>query len=474
MNYVPKTLFSKFFAIIEAVLLGAMICIAVFSFNFLGRYVISNQASSFQETAERLSQMTAMALENSGETAEAFLQFNITSVSDFSKCSVSIIDSSRQIFREQLPDPSGISVKALDDTLLTNILSGENYQYIGKIPKADNQLALVVSSPIFYRGQAIGASVITVPMPQVQHARYEIMTVMMWFFILSMLLATIVSFFLARHIIKPVRQLNAAAKSIADGDFKMRVSEEAAGELGELTQTFNKMTESLENLENMRSSFISNVSHELRTPMTTITGFIEGILDGTVPEERQKEYLEIVLGESRRLSKLVSGLLLSSRIEQGKMPEMKPFDFTESMRVGIIQFEKALTEKRIEVSANFETDPMCAYGDRDSIRQVITNLLDNAVKFTPAEGKIQIDMKKKGALIYTSVTNSGPGIPPEDLSRIWERFYKTDKSRSEDKAGVGLGLSLVKAILTQHGQTIEAESTPGEFTRFTFTLKAAE
>ncbi len=470
----PKTLFAKFFAAIEAILLCAMIAVAIFSFNFLGRYVIASQASNFAESTDRLSQMTAMALENSGPTAEAFLQFSMNSVSEFSKCSVSIVDQSRQIFREELDSSTDISIAHLSDSMMDQILSGENYQYIGEIPNADNQLALVVSSPIHYEGTPVGAAVIIVPMPQVQYARYEIMATMMWFFLISVLLATVISFFLARYIVKPVRQLRSAARRIADGDFKMRVSENAVGELGELTQTFNKMTESLENLENMRSSFISNVSHELRTPMTTITGFIEGILDGTVPQDRQREYMEIVLEESRRLSKLVSNLLLSSRIEQGKIPEMKSFDLTESMRVGIIQFEQRLTEKEIEVTANFETDPIQAFGDPDSIRQVITNLLDNAVKFTPSQGMIRIEIKKKGGLIYTSISNSGPGIPPEDLSRIWERFYKTDKSRSEDKAGVGLGLSLVKAILTRHGQSVEAESTPGEWTKFTFTLKSAD
>ncbi len=470
----PKTIFYRVFVTVQAILLFSMLCIGVFSFTFLGQYVIESKAATLKENANQISEMAALSLDSVGEDGDRFVKFSMSAVSNFSQCAVSIVNTSGEVYYEERYAKNNVSAHNLSIERMNDVLSGKKTEYIGRMEKMGNQMVLLISSPIVYKGTNAGAVVIVVPVPQLQKARHEIMAVLVWVYFLSMILASVISFFLARRIVKPIRQLNRAAKQIADGDFKMRVDEDAAGEVGELTRTFNAMTESLENLENMRSSFISNVSHELRTPMTTISGFVEGILDGTIPPEKHKEYMQIVLAESHRLSKLVSNLLVSSRVEQGLKLDMKSFDYTESLRVGIIQFESALSEKNIRVSVNFEEDPMMATGDTDTIRQVITNLLDNAAKFTPKGGWLDITVKKKNGKIITEITNSGDGIEPENLKRIWERFYKTDRSRSEDKNGVGLGLSLVKNILKQHGQTIEAESVPGEYTRFIFTLEAAD
>lgn len=468
-----KSIFYRYFFMVQSVLLVAMVCVAVFSFSFFGRYVLGTQSAFLKDRAARLAEMTQMVLQNSGDIAEGFLEFNMTTVSQSSGCNVAILNAEGNIYKEVKYTADSVSASALGESVRSGVLSGEEYQYVGKLPNA-KPLMMVLSSPIRHNETAIGAVVILVPVPSLQAARKEMMVTMIWVYLISMVLASFVSFFMARYVAKPLKQLNRAAKEIGDGNFEMRVKEDGVGELLELSRTFNHMTESLENLEHMRTSFISNVSHELRTPMTTISGFIEGILDGTVPPEKEKEYLSIVLSETRRLSALVSNLLQTSRVEQEAEPTLAPFDLTESMRIGIIQFDPQITEKRITVSANFETDAMMAMGNADMIRQVITNLLDNAVKFTPEGGKITVDMHRKGDKILTSLTNTGDGIAPEELPLIWDRFYKTDRSRSQDKTGVGLGLHLIRTILKKHGETIEAESVPGEFTRFTFSLKAAE
>ena len=227
-------------------------------------------------------------------------------------------------------------------------------------------------------------------------------------------------------------------------------------------------------LDEARRGFISDVSHELRTPMTTISGFVEGILDGTIPEENKNEYLKVVLSESKRLSRLVTNLLQISRMESGEnRPNKIVFDINELMRLTLLKFEMMITSKNLEIDLDLGDEKIYVFADKDSITQVLINLINNAVKFTPDGGKISLGVKKHGDKAYVSIINSGHGIEPEKLEHIWERFYKADSSRSADRSGVGLGLYIVKRILTFHGEEISVQSVPDDFTRFTFTLSLA-
>ena len=262
-----------------------------------------------------------------------------------------------------------------------------------------------------------------------------------------------------------------AAKSIASGNFNERIPITSNDEIGALAASFNSMTTSLNELEDMRTSFLSDVSHELRTPMTIIGGFVEGILDGTIPESEQEKYLTIVSGEARRLSRLVSDLLEATRLEQGKIKiEKANVDMNRLATESIIAYEQKLTEKNISVSLNLCGEQCLALADKDSIKRVLINLIDNAIKFTPEGGSITITTDCEDKKVKVSVLNSGEGISESDLRHIWERFYKSDKSRGMDKKGVGLGLHIVKTIISQHGGEVFAESKEGEFAKFTFVL----
>ena len=236
------------------------------------------------------------------------------------------------------------------------------------------------------------------------------------------------------------------------------------------------MADSIEQLETMRRSFVANVSHDLRTPMTTIGGFVQGILDGTIPPEKQNQYLTIVLDETKRLSRLVNELLDISKMEQGSFTlELRDFNINEMIRLSVIKLEKRITEKNIQLSVSFQTEDQWVTADKDHIQRVLTNLMDNAIKFTQEGGFIDIRTGKTDRnKVFVSIQNSGIGIAHEDLAHVFDRFYKTDKSRSLDKNGTGLGLYIAKSIIKEHGETIWAESEPDEFTRFNFTLKPAE
>ena len=273
----------------------------------------------------------------------------------------------------------------------------------------------------------------------------------------------------AYRMVRPLRQMSAAARSFGAGDFSVRVQVTSEDEMGQLAMSFNNMANSLTNSEGMRRSFIANVSHELKTPMTTIAGFIDGILDGTIPQGEQSKYLHIVSGEVKRLSRLVKSMLDLSRIDSGDM-QIHPcsFDITNTVVNTLLTFEQAIDEKGIEIGGLEEAAPVTVWGDQDLLHQVVYNLLENAVKFTNQGGSIRVGIIDSVDRTTVTIENTGPGIAPEDLPMIFDRFYKGDKSRSRDKNGMGLGLYLVRTILQLHGGNIQVSSIQGQYCRFEF------
>lgn len=270
---------------------------------------------------------------------------------------------------------------------------------------------------------------------------------------------------------KPLQQMSRAAKAFGNGDFTIRVRVTSNDEIGELAKAFNNMADSLAASEGMRRSFVANVSHELKTPMTTIAGFIDGILDGTIPPERQKYYLNIVTVEVKRLSRLVTSMLALSRIDSGELKMVtQSFDISSTVLNTFLTFEQKIEQRRINIIGLEASEPIFIEGDPDMIHQVVYNLVENAVKFTNEGGDITVSVEDKGSDVWTTISNTGPGIPPEQIGFIFDRFYKTDKSRSHDKNGMGLGLYIVKTIIQLHGGEISAESVEGEYTSFKFRL----
>ena len=293
------------------------------------------------------------------------------------------------------------------------------------------------------------------------------------FAVIAVIISSVVSFILVYLItsqqIKPLRDMTEAVANYAAGDFSVRVMVTDETEVGQLAAAFNRMADSIDQSENMRRSFVANVSHELKTPMTTISGFVDGILDGTIPQEKQNQYLSIVSDETKRLSRLVRSMLDLSKIDSGEMRLNKSkFDITNTVFETLMAFEHRIEEKNIEILGMESVRSLIVNGDPDLIHQVIYNLVENAIKFTNEGGYIRIKIFHKERQAHVSIANSGIGIPSEDLPHIFERFYKTDKSRSQDKSGVGLGLYIVKTVIKLHKGGIEARSSEGNFCEFEF------
>ena len=273
------------------------------------------------------------------------------------------------------------------------------------------------------------------------------------------------------NMVRPLRQMSTAAKQFGKGDFSVRVTATGNDEIKELATAFNNMAESLSSSEMIRKSFVANVSHELKTPMTTIAGFIDGILDGTIPKDRQDYYLHIVSDEVKRLSRLVRSMLDLSRIDSGELKlNFQRFDLLEVLINVILTFEQEVDRKNIEIRGLDTLTPIYIYGDKDLLHQVIYNLVENAVKFTNEGGYIAFNIVENGEQIDFIIKNSGMGIKDSEVDLIFGRFYKTDKSRSKDKKGLGLGLYLVRSIVRMHGGDITARSVVGDYTEFDFYL----
>lgn len=327
--------------------------------------------------------------------------------------------------------------------------------------------------PITVNDDFIGFTVVSAPVSgNVLHYLQRILKIFLIATAVSLIIITIAVYFLTERIARPIRNLETATRCYSSGDFSYRVPElEANDELARLITKFNAMATALSELEDSRRSFVANVSHEFKTPMTTIGGFINGILDGTIPPEKQDYYLKIVSSEINRLSKMVNTMLNISKIETGNIDlKVEQIDISQKAVTTFLGFEQLISKKNIEIVGLDELAPTVTHGDSAMFDQVIYNLVDNAVKFTQDGGKISVNASSDKNSVYFSITNTGKGIPQKDLQKVFERFYKVDRSRSTDVKSTGLGLYLIKSIIELHGGTITVESEVDNFTRFTLRL----
>ncbi|MCM1525496.1 MAG: HAMP domain-containing histidine kinase [Ruminococcus sp.] len=274
------------------------------------------------------------------------------------------------------------------------------------------------------------------------------------------------------RILGPLKEMTLAAKKFGEGDFSHKVMITDRNEMGFLANTLNDMASSLEAIEENRKSFISNVSHELRTPMTTIGGFVDGILDGTIDKSQHREYLKTVSEEINRLARLVRSMLNISKYEAGEMRlQTEDFNITELTVKTVLLFEKRIEEKNIEIRG-LDADKFFVNADMDLIQQVIYNLTENAVKFVNAGGYISYGFRTEDGMVTVVIRNSGDGLKKSEIGKVFDRFYKTDESRGRDKTGVGLGLSIVRSIIKLHDGWIQVRSKTGEYTEFEFAVSA--
>ena len=468
-----KTIFGRLFWTTAAVVFFAVVVVSVSMLGLLNKYVEDERYDSSKLASGSIEYLTvAMSRDGFNAGNMRYYESTLESWSILVKADITVINKEGRIFAATdknltVPEKHARRVfvgETVSDRLLKSEKVGRNNHIIG--------------FPLMQQGRVIGGIFYFFP-PGVGGSTVEKFSSTLFLtLIVAMLLSLILIYAEARHISKPLKEINNAVLEIASGKFDKRVQVTSRDEVAQLSSSFNYMADSLTHLEEMRQSFVSDISHELRTPMTSISGFVEGILDGTIPKEKEQEYLEIVRDEATRLAKLTSDMFEMTKMNS---PEYKlsiqKFDVNEVIRRCIIGAEDKLDEKRLEVSVDFKNETENVLADSDAIKRVIINLLDNAVKFSYLENTVEIKVTEKGKKVLIDFTNYGTGIAKEDIPHIFDRFYKTDKSRSKDKTGAGLGLSFVKNILNLHGQTITVTSEPFEGdkmkTVFSFTLEKA-
>lgn len=464
-----KGLFSKMLATYTLIIVISFVILAAFLSLWFEKYYFDQRKSQLQSGAD-LIQPTAIDYMNGnidsnkmGETLNFFGYYLNTDIwlTDSYGIAYAVSD-------EKYKDLIGKQVLTEDLEKLRTLQDVERKDVYKNIFKASMH---TLEIPITYRGMFKGSIIMNTKLNEIKGPLNKVYNII-W---LSAVLAIIVScvviyYFSQRIIISPLAQINSVAEKISKGEVDKRVNIIANDEIGELANSFNSMANSLEQVENHRREFISNVSHEIRSPITSIKGFIGGILDGVIPKEKQNYYLSITYEEIQRLTRLVNDLLDLSTIESGQLKlQMAELNINELIRLTIIKFETKIKEKRLKVDVCFDEDNVYIASDKDRIIQILTNLIDNAIKYVNEDGYIRVSSKVKGKKVLISIYNTGSLIAPEDLKHIWDRFYKADKSRTS-KISTGLGLPIVRNLLTQLGEDIKVESGENEGVTFTFSL----
>lgn len=333
-----------------------------------------------------------------------------------------------------------------------------------------------VSIPITTNGEPNGMILIHTTVDQLKNLQGDIVQAIYIPFLVMLVVSFVLLGLISGKIMRPIKKINTVAEEYSKGNFETSIGITSDDEIGQLASTLEYMASELSKLDEYRKDFISNISHDFRSPLTSIKGYIEAILDGTIPEEKQDRYLNIILSESNRLSKLTNSLLeLNNYDSYGLWLVTKDFDIVQLVKNAINTFEGKCIEKSISIYLNNHCETSYVHADKTKIQQVIYNLLDNAIKFTPEKKSIYVTLTEKNDKIFVSVKDEGAGIPKDSIKNIWVRFYKADTSRGKDKQGTGLGLAITKEIIKAHNENINVVSTEGVGSEFTFSLsKSAE
>ena len=381
-----------------------------------------------------------------------------------------VMDNMRTAYAEDPDFVASLDGQELN-MALTMVLTG---QEVAVRLRIGGDPAFMVGVPFVQDDSVLGAVLIQTNAQVIEGGLMSMLPHTIMVALVALSIAAALVFFYVRSVMRPLNDVTRAARTMAEGNFNVRVSTETGSpEITELSTAFNSMAGKLSQVESSRREFVANVSHELRSPITSISGFVEGMEDGTIPREEHPRYLALVGEETRRLSKLIGDLLALSRLERDDAAiDASSFDINEMLRRAIIRRVSDLESKQMEVECEFHQEPCMVRADSDRIEQVVVNLLDNAIKFTPQGGRITLTTRAEKDICTVTVADNGVGIAPEDREKVFERFFTADRAHTAGK-GTGLGLSICQRIMEMHGQTLKLLDTQ-EGTAFAFTLEMAK
>lgn len=475
-----KSIFSKHFTVMSLVIVISFLAMGGMQMLFSTRYWVSENRERLTENAQNVAEFTAAnTTQNPANPSSYLISAAVEPVLGMLSIAVDgtglIVDNNYRVVMSSDATQSLVG-QTLDESVQNRLKNGKgDYFTVDNFGGLYASRQYTVGVPIrTSAGEALGYVFMSTSAERMGAYVGDNFQVFFLSALGVLTLTFIVLYALTYRLVRPLRQMAAATRAFGEGDFSVRVPVEGKDEVAELATALNSMAVSLSSVEGMRRSFVANVSHELKTPMTTIAGFIDGILDGTIPGEKRDYYLKIVSDEVKRLSRLVKSMLDLSRIDNGQL-KLTPvqFDLTEVACNTLLSFEQRIENKKITIVdlEDCQREEVCA--DYDLIGQVVYNLLDNAVKFTNEGGSISLRVYREPGRVVCAVRNSGMGIAAQEMPHIFERFYKSDQSRGLDKNGVGLGLYIVKTVINLHHGEIKVRSVEGEYCEFSFWLPDA-
>ena len=470
-----KSSFSRGFFSAAVLLLTALLLVGT-TFQALMRDYLSNQVLTDLQADSTAIATLAAGYARQGDLDDLDFAVNLSVIAQTSGADTVICDASgKLVLCSESPVNCTHRGLVIDQRFLSRVMDSEGITSSGLIRGLYEDSRYVSAVPILdtRTNAPVGIVIASTPMEGTLQILQRMSDIYLFVSVFVVAASVLVMTILLRKQSVPLRAVAKTARDFGHGKLDARVQVESGSseEIQELALAFNNMAASLEKSEYQRQEFVANVSHELKTPMTIISGYVDGILDGTIPPERQRHYMQLVSDETKRLSRLVRSMLDISRLQNGEIPEEKKlrFDICESAGQALITFEQKILAKDLEVDVELPEHPVYTRADPDAITQVLYNLVDNGVKFCPEKGRLGLQVRYDDRKVYVCVSNEGATIPAQELPLVFDRFHKLDKSRSQNRDGWGLGLYIVKTLICSHGEDISVTSRDG-VTEFTFTL----
>ncbi|SCP98881.1 sensor histidine kinase [Anaerobium acetethylicum] len=463
-----KSLYTKFLLAYLVFGIMSFIIISTIASEYTMKELTTIRAEDLYKEASLLSSKYGSAYFKNQSTVES-VQTNLSAIATSISADIWIVDPAGRLLISSegtIANDEQVILTSFDPTL-----SGSRYYQIGNFYDLYSEDVLTVYSPITSNFRVRGYVLIHTPMSGLVEYRDKVLNISYMSLLVIFIMSLIILGVFTWIVYIPLKKITLAANEYAKGNLKYALNVTSEDEIGHLAASLNYMSSELSKSEEYQKKFISNISHDFRSPLTSIKGYLEAILDGTIPPEMQEKYLNIVLFETERLNKLTSSLLTLNNFDINKnLLDIVDFDINSIIKSTAAAFEGTCRGKKISINLTFASKDMYVSADVGKIQQVLYNLLDNAIKFSHNNSTIYVETTEKNEKIFVSVKDTGIGIPKDSLKKIWERFYKTDLSRGKDKRGTGLGLSIVKEIIQSHGEHINVISTEGVGTEFIFTL----
>lgn len=475
-----KSVFAKYFSVVSLAICLSFLTLAAVQSVVSARYWLDEKEQLFTENAHKIAESAAEFSSpapgdesrytlylDKGSTLPALADF----LADTLEADVMITDTRGVLLIKTRSPESSNAFAAIPEDVIASLQENDTYFAVEEFDDIYETRHYTAGAPILKNGVRLGYVFVAAPAGNMFSYLWQNLRIFLMSAVIVLILAAVAVYISTYRMSMPLRKMAAAAKAFGSGDFSYRLPENGRDEVAELAKELNSMAQSLSREEEMSRTFVANVSHELRTPMTTISGFVDGMRDGTIPPEKHGFYLSIVSDEVKRLSRLVQAMLNLSRIDNQSLKVCPAaFDLTALAGKTLLSFEQRIDEKHLRITGIDNAPDAPVFADEDLISQVVYNLIDNAVKFTNEGGEIDLEVVPTDDRVTFTVRNTGEGIPSDELPYVFDRFYKSDRSRSMDKTGAGLGLFLVKSIIGLHNGEITVRSVQGEFCAFEFWL----